>query len=219
MNSELFSDNPACEPLLAELQDLRGLELFLTKQHPLQPAQCHATGKRKRVCDYQSLADDVAAEQQARLARYWDDVRKEIKKLMKTSMVQLWFGVPVKEGTWCQADPKNWESYCNLIKEPMDLRTVQEQLGDSGMPLRYKDPYEVCRHVRLIVENAETFNSNDSGDQVRKAARTLSNTWERRWQPNDGTGLEQRWLQHSERVEAENTVCQLDCSNCLCLQA
>jgi Bromodomain len=98
----------------------------------------------------------------------------------------------------------------------MDLRTILEKIGETGMPPQYSSPYQVTEDIRLIVSNCETFNEGDAGDQVCKVARQLQNSWERRWQPDDGTGMWLKWQQMRARHAAENQVraclgpCQLE---------
>ena len=88
----------------------------------------------------------------------------------------------------------------------MDLRTVSEKLDGSGSPTQYTSPEQVTADIRLVVSNCEAFNEGDSSDQVCKVARQLQNSWERRWQPDDGTGLWRRWQQMKLRHTAEKRV-------------
>ena len=157
------------------------------------------------VDDIPSKLNIIKSAQHEDMTTYWRDVRKEVLKLTKLSLVNQWFGIPVKESAW-GSDPNNWARYSAKVPHPMDLRTVSEKLGESGIPSSYSTPEEVTADIRLIVSNCEVFNEGDAGDQVCKVARQLQNTWERRWQPDDGTGLHQRWEDLCIRHKAENKV-------------
>lgn len=160
------------------------------------------------VDDIPTKRSIIKSAQREDMTTFWRDVRKEVLKLTKLSLVNQWFGIPVRESAW-GADPNNWARYSSKVLHPMDLRTVLEKLGDSGVPSAYTSPEEVTADIRLIVSNCEVFNEGDAGDQVCKVARQLQNTWERRWQPDDGTGLHQRWEDLSIRHKAEIKVGQL----------
>lgn len=175
--------------------------------HSAQPVYVH---------DVPSKVASIEAAQREDLIAFWRDVRKEVSKLGKLSLVNQWFGVPVRESAWGM-DPNNWARYSAKVPNPMDLRTVSEKLGQSGIAVSYTSPDQVTADIRLIVSNCEIFNEGDAGDQVCKVARQLQNTWERRWQPDDGTGLQQRWQDLAVRHRAENKVrhtTQLKLSRC-----
>lgn len=59
-------------------------------------------------------------------------------------------------------------TYHQIIKEPMDLRTVHRRMEAGSI----EDPEEFARLVRLVFENAMTFNI-DPAHSVHQAARTL----------------------------------------------
>ena len=88
----------------------------------------------------------------------------------------------------------------------MDLRTISEKLEGAGTCAQYTSPEQVAVDIRLVVSNCEKFNEGDSSDQVCKVARQLQNSWERRWQPDDGTGLWRRWQHMQARHAAEKKV-------------
>jgi hypothetical protein len=158
-----------------------------------------------RLTPYELRVAQIRENQSLRLKSYWNDVRKEIRKLLKMSLVTQWFGIPVKDSAWGQ-DPKNWERYCAKIKCPMDLSTIRDQLGENEASNLYTHPEQVARDVRLIVSNCEQFNVGDTGENVRKVSRTLQATWERRWQPEDSTGLAFRWKELIDKQNAETEV-------------
>ena len=200
--------------------------------------------------DYPSKAHVVENGQKDETFAYWREMRKEVAKLNKLSLVNQWFGIPgnyicqvhfltplessayfqcsdrnvfrtsplsremlgstggsfaVRESTWGM-DPANWARYSSKITHPMDLRTMSEKLEGAGTPPQYTNPEQVATDIRLVVSNCEKFNEGDSSDQVCKVARQLQNSWERRWQPDDGTGLWRRWQQMQTRHAAEKKV-------------
>ena len=59
-------------------------------------------------------------------------------------------------------------TYVHIIKEPMDLRTIENKMNAGSVDT----PEEFARLVRLVFENAMTFNV-DPGHSVHQAARNL----------------------------------------------
>jgi hypothetical protein len=59
-------------------------------------------------------------------------------------------------------------TYVHIIKEPMDLRTIEQKMNAGSI----ETPEEFARLVRLVFENAMTFNV-DPGHSVHQAARNL----------------------------------------------
>lgn len=180
---------------------------FVSGARRLQDKGAHAP-QPVYVDDIPSKFASIESAQREDLTTFWRDVRKEVSKLTKLSLVNQWFGTPVRESAWGM-DPNNWARYSAKVPNPMDLRTVSEKLSESGMPTAYSSPDQVTDDIRRIVLNCETFNEGDAGDQVCKVARQLQNTWERKWQPDDGTGLQQRWHDLTVRHRAENKVTPL----------
>jgi len=64
-------------------------------------------------------------------------------------------------------------NYFDVIKEPMDLGTIQKNLEED----KYSSPEEVDAHVNLVWKNAKTF--NPPNHDVFKMADTLSKIWSR----------------------------------------
>eukprot|EP00892_Ulva_mutabilis_P010379 jgi/Ulvmu1/7713/UM039_0019.1 len=199
-------DQQTYDGWLNERKRLREWETFIVEfvsgARRLQAKQPHVP-EQVLVDNIPSKRSIIESAQREDMTTYWRDVRKEVVKLTKLSLVNQWFGIPVKESAW-GADPNNWARYSAKVPNPMDLRTVAEKLGESGIPTAYSSPDQVTADIRLIVSNCEVFNEGDAGDQVCKVARQLQNTWERRWQPDDGTGLHQRWDDLCIRHKAEN---------------
>lgn len=201
-------DQKTYEAWVIERRKLQDWETFIVDfvsgARRLQDREAHSA-QPVFVVDVPSKVASIEAAQTEDLTTFWRDVRKEVSKLTKLSLVNQWFGIPVRESVWGM-DPNNWARYSAKVPNPMDLRTVAEKLGDSGMPRAYTSPDEVTADIRRIVSNCESFNEGDAGDQVCKVARQLQNTWERRWQPDDGTGLQQRWEDLHVRHRAETKV-------------
>ncbi|XP_054280397.1 bromodomain adjacent to zinc finger domain protein 2B isoform X2 [Macrosteles quadrilineatus] len=70
---------------------------------------------------------------------------------------------------------KQFPTYKKIIKNPMDFSTIRKRLMDSG----YKSREEFCSDVRLIFNNCETFNEDDS--PVGKAGHNMRLFFETRW--------------------------------------
>ena len=99
----------------------------------------------------------------AQLSRTMDKCL-QILKFMRERDVELgaFFSVPV--------DPiaLGIPTYVHIIKEPMDLRTIENKMNAGSV----ETPEEFSRLVRLVFENAMTFNV-DPGHSVHQAARNL----------------------------------------------
>ncbi|KAK8948317.1 Transcription factor GTE8 [Platanthera guangdongensis] len=67
--------------------------------------------------------------------------------------------------------------YFSVIKQPMDLGTIQSNI-DSGF---YTSPMDFASHVRLTFSNALTY--NHPGNDVHIMADTMSKLFEMRWKP------------------------------------
>ncbi|KAJ9583619.1 hypothetical protein L9F63_022042, partial [Diploptera punctata] len=70
---------------------------------------------------------------------------------------------------------KQFPTYRKIIKTPMDLSTIKKKLQDC----QYKNREEFCADVRLIFNNCETFNEDDS--PVGKAGHSMRSFFETRW--------------------------------------
>jgi len=80
------------------------------------------------------------------------------------------------EHGWIFKDPVdpielNLESYFEVVKNPMDLSTVEEKLNNFG----YKDVKSVEHDVNLVFNNAILFNGEDS--EIGEWARQLRDTF------------------------------------------
>lgn len=71
---------------------------------------------------------------------------RDIIEKMKNSPYSIHFREPV--------NPVEVPTYPNIIKEPMDLQTLEKEL-ESG---KYKTREEFVRNVKLIFDNAKVFN-------------------------------------------------------------
>ncbi|XP_046681974.1 bromodomain adjacent to zinc finger domain protein 2B isoform X3 [Homalodisca vitripennis] len=70
---------------------------------------------------------------------------------------------------------KQFPTYKKIIKNPMDFSTIRKRLMDSW----YKSREDFCSDVRLIFNNCETFNEDDS--PVGKAGHNMRLFFETRW--------------------------------------
>lgn len=57
--------------------------------------------------------------------------------------------------------------YYDVIKKPMDFHTMEEKISDGD----YNNPEEFCADMRLIFQNATTY--NPSGSKVYTDALAL----------------------------------------------
>ncbi|GLH00900.1 LOW QUALITY PROTEIN: Homeotic protein female sterile [Gryllus bimaculatus] len=76
---------------------------------------------------------------------------------------------------------KQFPTYRKIIRSPMDLSTIKRKLQDAV----YKSREEFCADVRLIFNNCETFNEDDS--PVGKAGHSMRSFFETRWSEINGT--------------------------------
>ncbi|XP_077483025.1 bromodomain adjacent to zinc finger domain protein 2B-like isoform X4 [Amblyomma americanum] len=71
---------------------------------------------------------------------------------------------------------KQFPSYRKFIKKPMDVSTMRSKLESN----QYKGKDEFALDVRLIFDNCETFNEDDS--PVGQAGHNMRNFFESRWE-------------------------------------
>ncbi|KAK1324628.1 Transcription factor GTE6 [Acorus calamus] len=86
--------------------------------------------------------------------------------------------------SWIFMEPVDVKSlglhdYYEVIKKPMDFGTIKNQM-EAKDGTRYKHVREICADVRLVFENAMTYNAK--GSDVYDMAETLSAKFEERWQ-------------------------------------
>lgn len=77
---------------------------------------------------------------------------------------------------------KQFPTYRKIIRWPMDLSTVKKKLIDG----QYKSREDFCSDIRLIFNNCETFNEDDS--PVGKAGHGMRTYFETRWGEINGHG-------------------------------
>lgn len=70
---------------------------------------------------------------------------------------------------------KQFPSYRKVIKKPMDLSTMRGKVQDGS----YKSREDFSMDARLIFDNCETFNEDDS--PVGKAGHNMRFFFETRW--------------------------------------
>ncbi|XP_065342167.1 bromodomain adjacent to zinc finger domain protein 2B-like isoform X13 [Cloeon dipterum] len=70
---------------------------------------------------------------------------------------------------------KQFPTYRKIIRSPMDLSTIRKRLTEGV----YKGREEFCADVRVIFNNCETFNEDDS--PVGKAGHSMRSFFEARW--------------------------------------
>ena len=134
---------------LSELQPpLRATTMRPSRHHPYQPPRAHAPAPRA-----------------SSLPRAQCDAL--VKSLMKRSQ-GVHFSRPVEWKKFGLLD------YPKLIKEPMDLGTVSDNLQKP----HYERLESFINDVRLVWKNAFIFNAPDS--MYFKAAKTLSDVFEKR---------------------------------------
>lgn len=93
---------------------------------------------------------------------------------------QILRGLLLRPGSWPFLEPVDpvalgIPDYHDVIKRPMDLGTVARRL-QSG---QYPNAGEVSFEVRLVVENAMTY--NPQGHQVHQLAKRLGEVFEQLW--------------------------------------
>ncbi|XP_042225949.1 bromodomain adjacent to zinc finger domain protein 2B-like isoform X5 [Homarus americanus] len=87
----------------------------------------------------------------------------------------------VHEDAWPFLLPVNtrqFPTYKKIIKKPMDLSAIKKKLDDNT----YKTREEYCDDLRLMFNNCETFNEDDS--PVGKAGHNLRSFFETKWNEN-----------------------------------
>jgi hypothetical protein len=156
--------------------------------------------------DYDVRSRRVQEEQKRRAKTFWGEIRKLVASLKNQRTINAVFGAPVRSYPWGSV-PANWELYCKVVSEPMDLGTVKTMLGEDDSRRQYKSPKEVKKHIQLIIDNARAFNKND-GSQVLGVAASLEQAFQKKW--HDGA-FESRWQSDVARQKLEEEVCNHVC--------
>lgn len=97
--------------------------------------------------------------------------------------------------------------YFDIIKNPMDLGTIQKRLPKGRLgekksdPKEYNNPYQFRDDMRLVWANCRNYNA--VGHAVRTMGDALSETWEKKWALS---GIEAKWEEEMQRQELENKV-------------
>lgn len=84
----------------------------------------------------------------------------------------------IHEDAWPFLLPVNtrqFPTYKKIIKKPMDLSVIKKKLEDN----QYRTRDEYCEDLRLMFNNCETFNEDDS--PVGKAGHNLRSFFEAKW--------------------------------------
>ncbi|XP_055319617.1 bromodomain adjacent to zinc finger domain protein 2B isoform X4 [Sitodiplosis mosellana] len=106
--------------------------------------------------------------------------RSAAKKLIKelSSCKTMLEEMELHEESWpflLPVNTKQFPTYRKIIKHPMDLSTIKKRIQD----LQYKSRDDFIADVRLIFDNCEMFNEDDS--PVGKAGHSLRKFFEARW--------------------------------------
>ncbi|XP_031616444.1 bromodomain adjacent to zinc finger domain protein 2B isoform X2 [Contarinia nasturtii] len=106
--------------------------------------------------------------------------RSAAKKLMKelASCKTMLEEMELHEESWpflLPVNTKQFPTYKKIIKHPMDLSTIKKRIQD----MHYKSRDDFIADVRLIFDNCEMFNEDDS--PVGKAGHSLRKFFEARW--------------------------------------
>lgn len=149
----------------------------LPAKHPLEADGHEAPAKRPKhsgaavngVADAPAASPSqiskdgpMSSELVAKCLEILRGIRKELG-----NMEYGWFAVPV--------DPKVVTDYYKIIKEPMDLGTVEKQLLSS----QYHHPQDFCDDVRKVWVNCQMYNNPESvvGKVGARASRKFEWLW------------------------------------------
>ena len=101
--------------------------------------------------------------------------------------------------------------YFDIIKQPMDLGTIQKKLpGKARIGERkseakeYSRPAQFRDDMRLVWANCRSYNA--IGHAVRTMGDTLSEAWEKKWALS---GIEAKWEEEMQRQELEDKVASI----------
>jgi len=99
----------------------------------------------------------------------FSDLRKLLDKFMQQQEVAPFL------------EPVDWETlglpeYPEIIREPMDLGTIRSKLLTG----RYKEPDDFAKDMRLVWENAKTF--NEAGSPIYDVAQNFQRLFERKYE-------------------------------------
>jgi hypothetical protein len=209
------------EDLLAVLRDqetvlTRTIELVQAAAVPGNKAQKHQLGTQHGSApsrptaepkDFEMRQRHIRDDQKRRAKVLWTELRKMVKHLKAKGSVKIVFGAPVRTTAW-GAIPENWEKYCAVISEPMDIGTIQARLGEDENRRQYKSPMELHADFKLIVDNARVAKVHA---QVLDAATELEQAFSEKWREGK---YEYKWNTELALQKLEAQVC---CGACLCI--
>ena len=86
--------------------------------------------------------------------------QEELKKALEPFLMRIQNQSSEAEPFLSPVDPEllNLPDYFDIIKNPMDLSTIKKKLDDGS----YSDPWQFVDDVRLMFENAWTYNKKRS---------------------------------------------------------
>merc|ERR1712187_124488 len=109
------------------------------------------------------------------MGNMWKTCNNIIQSIKKQKKKSQWFLKPVNK--------KIAPEYHLIVKHPMDLRTVENNLKKA----LYKNPFEFRDEMRLIWNNCRLFNSK--GSLIRESGEKIHEYFEDRWE-NSGIELQ-----------------------------
>jgi len=135
------------------------------------------TPSKRRSAESTQVAETKTGTVKSEKKRMLKELKKaefdELRKLLDNFMEQ--------EEVAPFLEPVDWETlglpeYPEIIKEPMDLGTIKSKLS-SG---KYKEPFDFTKDMRLVWENAMTF--NQAGSPIYDVAQNFQRLFERKYE-------------------------------------
>lgn len=135
------------------------------------------TPSKRRSAESKLLAESKTGMVKSEKKKMLMEMRKaefnELRKLLDTFIEQ--------EEVAPFLEPVDWEAlglpeYPEIIKKPMDLGTIKSKLS-SG---KYKEPIDFAKDMRLVWENAMTF--NQAGSQIYDVAQNFHRLFQRKYE-------------------------------------
>ncbi|KAK9819648.1 hypothetical protein WJX72_000731 [[Myrmecia] bisecta] len=115
-------------------------------------------------------ADDRHRLEASHARRLQEIVMRQCQQVIKNVLTHKWawpFATPV--------DTEKWKDYLNVIKQPMDLGTIQQRILQGA----YQHPDQFAADMQLVFANAARY--NPAGSDVFVMARVVKERFEEKW--------------------------------------
>lgn len=170
------------------------INVVLYSNNNLSVMQTNALKKRLRV---QLPEEDALPE--AETQRLAQAHKKRLSYILSSVCKKILQGIMANKWSWpfnAPVDTRMYPDYLEKVQKPMDFGTVKRKI-DTGV---YTHPEQFVQDVRLVFDNARTYNK--PGSDVHVMASTLQEKFEDRC----AASITPRVIEETKTTDAENVA-------------